>query len=248
MLKTEPQHRENEYQEYFSSRHHDRTGARMIAWWHRRLLRCLMERIPDLRSLKLLEIGPGHGYFAQACSRQRIDYRGVEMNAAQTQFLTDQGYYVIQGAVPPIPDGDGVQCIYLSHVLEHALDYHHALAILSAARLRVDAKGYVVVVCPDAAAWGVEFWSADWSHGYPTTLRRVSQLMEESGLVVLDARHHVASFMEPWGVFFVGHLFRCIPVTILDLIFKRLTGRDLAYSFMTVFGWRQLMVIGSKSE
>jgi hypothetical protein len=234
------------YSEYFETRQPAEAARGFIQSWHTRMLRSLQRLIPGLAQLRVLEVGAGWGYFARACRQRGIAYAGIELNAEQAARLREEGFDVVATSIPPFPTGAPVQLIYMSHVLEHATSYLHALEMLTAARERLDARGYVAVICPDLLSWKEEFWNGDWSHGFPTTLRRLEQIVAEAGFEIVDARHHTAGFTQPAAAFVATQLTHLIPVRALDMIFKPLTKRTLAYSFMTVFGWRQLLVVGRK--
>lgn len=236
--------RGQDYREYFHERRPTRSGERVIRWWHRRMLRFFLSRFPQLRHAAILEIGVGHGYFSDACVAAGMAYHGVEMNEEQAQRMRASGKDVVAAAVPPVPTGPNVDVAWFSHVLEHAPTYLDALEMLRSTSARLCSRGYIVVISPDLRSQKWEFWGADWSHGFPTTLRRVQQLMTEAGFEVVLARHHTATATNPVVVSLITTLFRLIPYRLLDSALRPWNSRNLAYSFMTVFGWRQILVIG----
>lgn len=235
-----------QYGEYFDTRRPIEAATGIIYAWHKRMLSVLIEGIPGLRLMRVLEVGAGWGYFARACHERSIEYMGLELNVEQAARLRIAGFDVTVATVPPFPQGAPVQVVYFSHVLEHATSFLHALDMLKSAHERLDQRGYVVVICPDLLSCKEEFWSSDWSHGFPTTLRRLRQIVTEAGFEIVDARHHIAGLTNPLAVFVVAQLMRLVPVNLLDLILKPFTNRTLIYSFMTIFGWRQTLVIGRK--
>ena len=238
--------RSDDYREYYKARPPLEVGAKIVGLWHRRMLQVIAERIPGFAGLSVLEVGTGWGYFARACREKGVAYSGLEMNADQAAALRAEGLDVVAGSIPPFPEGKPAQVLYLSHVLEHASGFPQAKEMLNACHARLDPGGHVVIVCPDLLSWKEEFWGADWSHGFPTTLRRLEQIVAEAGFVLRDSRHHTAGLMNPALVFLATSLFRLIPVHALDAVLKPLTGRPLCYSFMGIFGWRQLLVIAEK--
>jgi hypothetical protein len=167
------------------------------------------------------------------------------MNALQAAELRRQGFDVQAAAVPPLPPGPAVGVVWMSHMLEHAPTYRDARAIVAAAAERLAHGGHLVVIGPDVLSSRGGFWDSDWSHGFPTSLRRVAQLLGEAGLQVVAKRHHTLTVDGAWATVLSG-LLRLVPCRLLDAALERLTGRPLAYSFMTLLGWRQIFVVGRK--
>jgi len=237
--------REDNYSEFYTRK---RPGKLMplVLFWHKRMLTIARKYIPELETKMILEIGPGCGFFAKICTLQKMKYCAVEMNAHQTDFLQKEGFDVVSATIPPIPAGKPVQLIWLSHVLEHAASYTEAKAMLSACYDRVDKDGYVVIIGPDIHHWKTEFWDCDWSHGYPTSLIRVEQLLSETGFSVYRSMHHTSSMTNSFFAWAISVLFRLVPMQLLDYFFyKKLKWRP-CHSFMHQFGLRQIYVIGKK--
>lgn len=240
------QARPDEYSEYFAARRPSSVGERIHRFWNRRMLTLAGRFIPGLASASILEVGPGLGFFAGVCRERKLRWRGVEMNHAQAQALQAQGFEVDAGAIPPFPPGPPVDVIWMSHVLEHAPGYRDAFAMVSAAKERLEPGGRLVVIGPDVLSWRGEFWNCDWTHGFPTSLRRVEQLFGEAGLRVETARHHTATVATRGVATLLGWILAAVPHNLLDALFTRLTGRTFAYAFMVLFGWRQILVVGRK--
>jgi hypothetical protein len=237
----------SDYEEYFTSRKPTREGMRALAFWHNRMLKIAERHIPGMLTKTLLEVGAGHGLLADACQQQQIVYHGLEMNVEQAQLLQHAGHNVLPAIIPPIPAGEPVQLIWLSHVLEHAADYKEAKAMLSACHERLDANGYVVIIAPDIHHWREEFWSIDWSHGFPTSVNRVEQLLSETGFAIHKSMHHTFTVTNSFAAWLLSWSFRIfVPINLLDYFFKKWTGRQFAHAFMSVFGFRQIYVIGTK--
>jgi len=235
------------YGEFYTNRKPGQFIHKFLKTWNRRMLAIAATAIPALNDKTILEIGPGHGFFASVCHEKQIEYCGHEMNTGQTSHLRSLGYEITQATIPPIPSGSPVQVIWLSHVLEHAKDYQEARQMLIACHDRLDAEGYVVIIAPDVHHWKSDFWSVDWSHGFPTTLNRVEQLLNDTGFTIRKAVHQTCTVTNPFFAWFISLAFYyLIPCNLLDYIFKKLGGRDFASSFMHVFGLRQIYLIGQK--
>jgi len=237
---------QEKYGEYFETRKPLAAGDRLIRLYHRVLFDLAARRVPGFRQLRLLEVGVGFGYFAELCRARGLAYSGIEQNRRQCERMRADGFDVECATIPPFPAGKPVDMIWLSHVLEHADGYNQAREFLLAAGARLEPGGRVVIVSPDIKSYKEEFWNTDWSHGYPTGLKRVEQLLNEAGFSVEYSTYLTAGFTHPLPVFAFDLIFRWLPVGFIDDLTKRLTGRTLCFSFMTIFGWRQVFLVGRK--
>lgn len=239
--------KEDFYGEYYSHRTHMHKlkgiQEKMIKFYHNKLFSIVLNKIPDFRNLSILEVGTGRGYFAEICKNNNVKYQGIEANKEQVNTLNKLGYDVVCAMIPPFPGGEHVDIIWMSHVLEHADGYNHARNILIGAKNRLQ-NGFVVIISPDFKIWKDEFYNSDWSHGYPTTIRRVSQLMIETGFEVHYSTYITATFVNPLPRSIIDIIFWFIPVNLLDLLLEKIAGRPLVSSFMTYIGLRQIFLIG----
>lgn len=237
----------NSYSEYFIERKPTSFGEHVIKWWHKRMLKIAGKLIPELPAKTLLELGPGHGFIADICKSTGLSYCGHEMNVAQANFLKAQGHDVTPATIPPIPPGKPVQVMWLSHILEHAISYREAREMLLACYDRLDPAGYVVIIAPDIHHWKTDFWSLDWSHGFPTSLNRVQQLLHDTGFTVHHAFHHTFTLTNPFAACLIswcGRLF--LPISMIDMISQKTLGRRFGSAFMSLCGLRQIYLIGKK--
>jgi SAM-dependent methyltransferase len=239
--------RKAHYQEYFAGRQPSSFGVRVHRFWHSRMLDRAEKVIPGMRGWPLLELGPGLGTFGEICKSRGYSYSGVEMNECQALKLRAQGLDVVSGSIPPIPDGRPARIIWMSHFLEHAATFLEARQMVEEAYRRLEEGGYVIIISPDCHSWKNHFYDVDWSHGYPTALKRTEQLLQETGFAIFYSRHHTATFFHPIGVFFLTGVFRLLPVKLLDVLAENFTGRPLVRAFMVLLGWRQIFVVGRKT-
>ena len=235
------------YREYFETRKPAGFARPLVKLWHSRMFTRVSTYIAGLAEKRILEVGAGWGFFAEVCRSRGARYQGLEMNPGQARALRADGHDVVVGVIPPFPPGAPADVVWMSHVLEHAVDYRHALAMATAAHARVERGGYLVVIAPDLLSWREEFWNGDWSHGFPTTVRRVRELVTEAGFEVVAAEHHTASFRQDLAISGLTRLLALIPYEGIDQVLNRAIGHGYAYAFMTVFGWRQILVIGRKA-
>jgi len=236
------------YQEYYNSRRPIKFFDFMPRFFHKKMFRIAERVIPNIRKGKLLEVGVGFGHFAKEARAQNCNYVGIEMNTSLAEDLCSQGFDVTVASIPPFPVGEFVNTIWMSHILEHAATYLEARNMLEAALNRLEVGGHLVLITPDYLSWGSYFWDVDWSHGFPTTLRRVKQIVSDVGFEVVYAKHHTATITNPVLRSVTDAGMRFIPHRFLDWIFQATLRRTFAYNFMALLGWRQLFVVGRKTK
>lgn len=136
----------------------------------------------------VLELGVGKGYFARLCAGKSHPYHGVEANEDQCGALADEGFQITCGTVPPVPVADErFGLIYSAHLIEHLQDSQAVHALLEDCRRLLDGDGVIALLFPDAMAMGRQFWNCDYTHSYPTTERRVAQVLADCGYAVVAA-------------------------------------------------------------
>jgi hypothetical protein len=136
----------------------------------------------------------------------------------------------------------------MSHVLEHSPSRLDARAMVDCVRRLLSDGGAVIVVSPDLLSWGDEFWNVDWSHGYPTTIRNLSQFLSDVGFSDIVARYHRnGSFSFVQRVLMAT--LSLVPHRVIDRILtpdRHSLGDGMLYSWKAVFGWRQILIRARK--
>ncbi len=238
------------YREYIEHRRPWRGADGFLEWWHAALLSYVERDFGTVRGRDVLEIGFGHGYFARAVRAAGGRYRAMDMSEALVKEGQAQGFDVVRGRMPQLPDAlrASADVLWMSHVLEHARDWSEARAMVSAALDALRPGGMLVVVAPDAIDWGVEFWNGDWNHGYPTTARRCVQLLHDCGTSTVRSEFHRAARFDLGSRALVALFARMFPYRVFDRVLRRSPDPDtgFGYSFMSVFGWRQILVTGRR--
>lgn len=234
------------YSNYVDREPHPRS-ARFIRNWHQKHLRSAVAVSGTPR--RLLEIGPGHGYLAEASVGAGIEYVYVDTSPAVHRKMGELGYSGHLGLLHQVDKSiTNFDMIWMSHVLEHSPTWIDARGLIEEAHSRLARGGTLVVISPDVLSWRREFWNVDWSHGYPTSLRNVIQLFDDVGLTNIVGRHHRnASFGLLQRSLFT--LLTLIPHVAVDRLLtpsRSRNGDGLLYSWKAVFGWRQVFVSGRR--
>jgi hypothetical protein len=141
----------------------------------------------------VVEIGPGDGYIAELSKAGGLEYVGIEGSAAVAEKLQLLGHEVLRGYVPPLPVGltNGYRCCFMLHVLEHMKTPVEAATVVAQIFERLAPGGALVVACPDYSRWGAHFFDCDYTHSYPLTRRRLSQLLRDQGFEVVESTIYV---------------------------------------------------------
>lgn len=169
-----------------------RTRAAVVA----RLLR--QHADAEAGGLAFLEIGPGHGDFAEALAEllPQMQYTAVEGNPQMVAELRNKGMNVVEAYVPPLPfPDDHFDVVYLEHVIEHQPTYNGALELIGECARVLRDNGLVFVLAPNYFDSPRLFFEYDYSHGFPTTLARLERLALDAGVTVLRKGLYVAPFI-----------------------------------------------------
>ena len=235
------------YSDYMQREPHPRNAV-FIKKWHGKLLTLALKDVNNTPT-SVLEIGPGHGFFAEHCRQAGIAYEFCDTSPAVVSRMNEQGFTGHLGLIQDVANNLGkYDMIWMSHVLEHSPTWLAAREMVVTSKELLSENGLLVVVGPDALSWKKEFWNVDWSHGYPTTIRNVSQLFNDVGLSRITAQHHRNGSLNPI-VRIVFALLSKIPHRLVDRILtpaRSKIGDGFMFSWKVIFGWRQILVKGHK--
>jgi SAM-dependent methyltransferase len=172
----------------YASRDRIRVGVALKERQNERIFALGLMHSPQ-QPARILEIGPGDGYIAGLATQAGLRYVSVEGSATTADGLRARGYDVHSGLVPPLPPSlsGTFTCCFLLHVIEHMPEPAKAAMLVEEIRRVLVPGGTLVVACPDYARWGSDFYDADYTHCYPMTRRRLSQLLADHGFHVV---HH----------------------------------------------------------
>lgn len=196
----------------FFQNNHPHWAERLLEWCNRTLLSFLRRQVSSEGSIRILEIGPGKGYFYRAChSLQDIAYVATDRNNSFQVNFPEVEFH--QGSVPPLPATIGTfDIIYAAYVVEHLAD---GLAISEFAKNCAEhlrEGGVLVVTCPDALRQRFEFFNMDYTHRYPTTERNVTMALLDSGFVNTNA-YPISGLLTIPG-FYMRPIFRLLRMSL----------------------------------
>ena len=239
-----------QYDEYLE-RTNWKQSAGLITWVHERILKTFI-RVAKLTpsNIKLLEIGSGRGtggLIANSLGFAR--YIGVEPTQALAEFSRERyGHEVVEDSLPELVsiESGSMDATFSVHVLEHASTHQDAWDWVKEMKRIVRPGGHILICTPDAQDYGTYFWDSDWSHGYPTTPRRLSQILQDHGLeIVFAGKMHFGS-LSPLVAAFSHFVALLLPTRLGDRITLRIFGRPLISGLKIAILWGLTYVVARK--
>ncbi len=166
-------------------------GARRARIEQHRL--ALLHRFVDEHG-DMVEVGPGHGTFAERAVAAGWRYTAIEASEILIDVLRQKGLTVIPSWTPPIPVADAsADVVYADQVLEHMSGIDGARQFTSEARRALRPGGVFFVVVPDYLKERTFFWDVDYTHNFVTTERRVKQLLVDGGFDILATERAIGT-------------------------------------------------------
>ncbi len=134
------------------------------------------------------------------------------------------------------------------HVIEHAPTYLDARSWIAEMVRVTKPGGYVLVAAPDIRDYGNYFYDSDWSHGYPTTPARITQIFYDLGVdLKFSGSMHLGSTSKIAAV--LAHIINfIIPTRLIDQITSLIVKRPLATGLKIALVWGLSMVIVQKPK
>ena len=223
-------------------------------WLAHRIITILVRKLdikPNDSNFSICEIGSGTGRIATAIQNLGItNYQGVEPNLSLANYTRGKGFNVSSSELPDLPkQWDATFSAVVSlHVIEHAPTYLDARNWLKEMNRITKPGGVVLIATPDIRDYGNYFWDSDWSHGWPATPQRISQLMKDLNIKpIYVGSLHLGSTSGLAA--FVAHLINLfIPTRIVDALSMALVKRPLASGLKIATLWGMTYVIGQKTE
>jgi len=229
----------------FASNKPSKLGLRALRFQQSQLLKAVIAQTGEITSV--LEIGPGWGAFAALCRDREINYEFIDNSPAISDLMIAEGFAGHCGTTDHLQEIQA-STIWMSHVLEHSPTWKEARDMLSHLSEIAREGTRIVIIGPDFLSWRSEFFNVDSTHGYPTTLRNVVQLVQDVGLTVAYAHHHRLASMRSL-VRLAAFALVVVPWGLLDRLSwsRKDAGRGgFFFNFKVNFLLRQLCVVAYK--
>jgi hypothetical protein len=197
-----------------------RVGQWIVARQNRFLINQIQRHRASAALPSVLEIGPGHGAFARACRDAGFAYEAIEANDMMAEKLREDGFTVTVAVVPPLPSGEKRNAVVIQHVLEHMRGTDEALALLCQCVGRLVPGGLLIVCSPDITVMRDDFFDCDYTHLFPTSVRRLEQIFHDAGLTVVASGLQNALGTNSILLRFIGNLMRlAYSLGLLQILF-----------------------------
>ena len=140
----------------------------------------------------MVEVGPGHGTFAERAVNAGWQYTAIEASEILIAVLRAKGLNVLESWAPPIPVANtSTDVVYADQVLEHMSGIDSARQFTAEALRALRPGGTFFVVVPDYLKERTFFWDVDYTHNFVTTERRVKQLLVDGGFEILHVERAI---------------------------------------------------------
>jgi SAM-dependent methyltransferase len=230
------------FYENFSRKQPSKIGLRIADKESENVLRKILNYNENIYSV--LELGPGRGPFAKACRVRGLDYTCADISwtLLNNLSLTEKR---VQTLVPNLPFADNsFDLTFASNLLEHMIDYKDAFHFVDEMKRTTRPEGLVCHRVPNALAWGFHFWNGDYTHGFFTTPRTVSQVYLDVGLDIL-AVYPVSGYFVGAHARLVSIFARLLPSWLFSQGADRSNHTQMLYSLKTTF-LLGFLIIGQK--
>jgi hypothetical protein len=129
-------------------------------------------------------------------------------------------------------------------MIEHLKDIESAEALVGNIRKILNAKGRLVIATPDYIRWKADFVNCDYTHDLPFTIRRLRQLLMNSGFRITYSTIYVGPVFGKHGLP-LSWLARLTYVRLLDDLLGNSLRSDVWYRGYLTF-LPNLIVIAEK--
>jgi len=234
------------YGNHYADKQPSQIGSKSKSLLNRRIYRRL-EKLCSSAPLNVLEIGSGHGFFAEACSGAGNSYVGIEPNPTMCAQLRNGGLEVVQSSCPPIPLPDRqFDLVYVGYVVEYLPSPRAAFELFQEIRRVLKPGGIAAIVSSDYMRMKREFWNVSFLVTFATTERRLKQMFYDAELDFLETKHFAGNL---FGIFrYLAYLFHSVyPYRALEAAFGQRAKLDSRFYKLRVTFPEGLLSIARKS-
>jgi SAM-dependent methyltransferase len=192
----------------------------------------LVDRFANKNAQKVLEFGPGKGYFAEAAAGRQWEYVAVDGSPAIVKKLRNSGYNIFEAFVPPVPANlpGKFDVILMEHFIEHMPTPGSARELIVQSSEMLNRGGLVILVAPDYLSHRENFWNSDYTHSFVTTLERINQLLVDGGFRVAYAGYETLGIQSNLLVWLIGAITRTVYFFYIPQLISQVWTGSLARS------------------
>lgn len=147
------------------------------------------KNLRNKKTIEVLELGVGKGYFAQACFTYnenhdtQIRYSAFDRNKDMLDNLANYSKTIktFSGELPdlPIKPAKKFDVVYCAFVIEHLKNGLEVYEVINNIKKILKDDGLIIFFTPNALNQGFEFYNIDYTHQYPTTARNVTMAFND---------------------------------------------------------------------
>ncbi|SRR5581483_7532675 len=231
------------FYDFFANQQFTAVGKRWMNQAAGHILAIASKSVREVGSV--VEIGPGWGALARVCGERSVRYVAIDANLTLLQSLGD--LHAVCSVVPPIPLGnESCDVIVASHVLEHSNGRLEAQQLILEMKRVVRPRGCVIIVSPDLLWAGKYFWDCDYSHSFPTSARRLQQMLVDARLTIVKVEY-IYNHLTGWRGFLAGQLTSLIPYRLYGCQPHSLGYSEKLYRLRMTFS-RSVVIVGVRVE
>jgi hypothetical protein len=235
---------------YYDSYYHSKPtllGNYLNVKLNQRLTRLMLPSFQGKDSLRICEVGLGRGLLADVIMQNTVNtqYFAIEPNSLLAANGRSKGYCIHEEKIPPFPDSQNwgsFDVIIFSHVIEHFDSYSTILKVLEESNVRLAENGLLFIFMPDYLDYKEDFFSADYSHEFILTTRRMVKLLFDSHFEVTKIIGFRACFRFPETI--IVYLLHSVIKVVSDILWK-ITALDIFFKFKITFA-RNVVVMARK--
>jgi SAM-dependent methyltransferase len=236
------------YYDFFKIRSITKIGKNIITLANKKIVKIIKKLYKPKIESTLLEIGVGKALFATILKKEipEIKYFGIEPNKDLCLQAVSKGLNVINTKIPPVPKKfyNKFDFVYMSHVLEHFVNYEVILKVLSELRKTLKKNGKLIIFYPDFLDYKDDYFDIDYSHEYILTKRRVKQILIDCSFKIIKSTSFRGCFIFPYH--FLIYPFHKI-IKIFAGLFYTITKKEIFFKMKITFG-KNILVIAEKIE
>lgn len=148
------------------------------------------------KTIDVLELGVGKGYFAQACrlynekNTKKIKYHAFDRNIDMLKNLSkiDPQIETHRGELPGLSiKNKKYDIVYCAFVVEHLKNGLEAYELINNIKKHLNDGGLIVFFTPNALSQRFEFYNIDYTHTFPTTSRNVTMAFNDCNITDVKA-------------------------------------------------------------
>ena len=180
------------YDIFLKNQHSDKIAQMMVKNNYRLFDYLIKAFLSQKSNIKVLEIGPGKGYFKDAVVQMKhrnkhIEYYAVDRNENILSNLNIDPKYTKIAEMPNIQSNKKFDIIFVGYVIEHLPSGVSLYEALSNLKTLLTDDGILVLQFPNAMRLRMEFYNIDYTHAIPTTKRNVNQAILDNAMYVKKA-------------------------------------------------------------